>query len=122
MKSTLCFRFFVALIHFATLAPMNQLKLTTTSPYAFLHLEKPLIFFDLETTGLDCQKDRIVELSAKKINPDGSQSSLYHLINPGIKIPQEATEIHGITNEKVADKPPFCDIAEAVYAFFKDCD
>ncbi len=101
---------------------MSQLKHHVINSDAFLHLEKPLIFFDLETTGLDCQKDRVVELSAKKLNPDGSQSSLHYLINPGMDIPQEATDIHGITNGMVADKPLFCDIAEAVYAFFKDSD
>ncbi len=101
---------------------MNHLKQPSGNGDAFLYLEKPLIFFDLETTGLDCQKDRMVELSAKKINPDGSQSSLHYLINPGIDISYEATALHGITNEMVADKASFCEIAEAVYAFFRDCD
>src|SRR5689334_20310951 len=55
---------------FPTLVSMKQLQQPSGNPDAFLHLEKPLIFFDLETTGLDCQKDRIVELSAKKIDPD----------------------------------------------------
>ena len=85
-------------------------------------MEKPLIFFDLETTGLDCQHDRIVELSAIKLNPDCSRTKFYYLLNPGIPIPEEATDIHGITDEDVADQPSFCDIAEEVHQFFTGCD
>jgi DNA polymerase-3 subunit epsilon len=101
---------------------MSQLKQPINNTNTFLHLEKPLIFFDLETTGLDCQKDRIVELSAIKLHPDGSESSLYYLINPCMDIPEAASEVHHITNEMVADKPPFCDIADSVYEFFRNCD
>jgi len=101
---------------------MNQQKESAHNTNTFLHLEKPLIFFDLETTGLDCQKDRIVELSAIKLHPDGSQSSLYYLLNPCMDIPEVAREVHGITNAMVADKPPFCDVADSVYDFFRGCD
>src|SRR3954471_24955458 len=100
---------------------MSQLKQSVNNTNTFLHLVKPLIFFDLETTGLDCQRDRIVELSAIKLNPDGSQSSLYYLINPCMDIPEAAIEVHHITNEMVADQPPFCDVVDAVYDFFRDC-
>src|SRR5690349_2429345 len=101
---------------------MSQLKQPVHNANTFLDLEKPLIFFDLETTGLDCQRDRIVEISAIKLNPDGSQSTLYYLINPCMNIPDSASEIHGITNGMVADKPPFCDVADCVYEFFRGCD
>ncbi|WP_170971184.1 3'-5' exonuclease [Ilyomonas limi] len=101
---------------------MNQQEESAYNANVFLQLEKPLIFFDLETTGLDYQRDRIVELSAIKLNPDGSQSSLHYLLNPCIEIPEAATEIHGITNGMVADKPAFCDVADNVYDFFKNCD
>lgn len=101
---------------------MDQTTLPTTGQDLFLNLKKPIIFFDLETTGKDPQKDRIVEISAIKHCPDNGQTSLYYLLNPTIPIPEEASEIHGITNEMVADKPPFCDVAEEVLQFFKDCD
>lgn len=101
---------------------MSQQKQSASNSNAFLQLEKPLIFFDLETTGLDCQRDRIVELSAIKLHPDGSQSSLHYLLNPCMEIPEAAIEVHGITNEMVANKPTFCDVADNVYDFFRDCD
>ncbi|RYD98333.1 MAG: 3'-5' exonuclease [Sphingobacteriales bacterium] len=87
-----------------------------------MELERPLVFFDLETTGTNIAADRIVEICAIKLNPDGSQAELHELINPTIPIPAEATAVHKITNEMVADKPTFAERAEAYADFFCNCD
>lgn len=87
-----------------------------------LELKRPLIFFDLETTGIDHQKDRIIEIYAKKFYPDGTTEEYYQLFNPMIPIDQEATDIHGFTNEKLDKHPTFGKKANEVYNFFKDCD
>jgi len=76
-----------------------------------LNLTKPLIFFDLETTGINIATDRIVEISILKIFPNGNKESKTWLVNPEIEIPAEATEIHGITNEKVVTEPTFKELA-----------
>jgi DNA polymerase-3 subunit epsilon len=90
-------------------------------------LDRPLIFFDLETTGLDTNKDRIIELAAVKISPsskkpwmDPSHEKIEMLFNPGIPIPKSATDIHGIDDEDVKDCPPLN--AAAMWAFFSGCD
>lgn len=101
---------------------MSLTQLLTQNETNFLNLNRPLIFFDLETTGTDCMQDRIIEISAIKHNPDGTHASLYYLLNPTIPIPEEATEVHGFTNEMVAGQPRFCDVAEMVHQYFKDCD
>jgi DNA polymerase-3 subunit epsilon len=88
----------------------------------FLKLEKPIVFFDLETTGTSTSADRIVELFAVRIGVDGNEQQIHHLINPTIPIPEDATAIHGITNEIVQDKPTFTDLFEHLCAFFSDCD
>ena len=87
-----------------------------------LNLTRPICFFDLETTGIDVAKDRIVEISVLKIHPNGNKENKTWLVNPEREIPKHAVEIHGITNEKVADKPPFREIAKSVYVFMKDSD
>ena len=66
-----------------------------------IKLERPLAFFDLETTGLDISSDRIIEISILKLFPNGNKISKTWLINPEITIPKESTLIHGITNEQV---------------------
>lgn len=82
---------------------------------------KPIVFFDLETTGTVIGKDRIVEIGMMKIK--GDERTDYHaLINPGIQIPVEASDIHGITNEKVKDMPRLEDLAKEITAFIYDCD
>jgi DNA polymerase III subunit epsilon len=86
----------------------------------FLKLEKPIVFFDLETTGTSTSADRIVELFAVRIGVDGNEHQIHHLINPTIPIPEDATAIHGITNEMVQDKPTFTDLLEHLFAFFSD--
>ena len=84
-------------------------------------LERPLIFFDLETTGVDV-RDRIIELYAIKYHPDGSTSEMHRFFNPGMPIPPEATEVHGITDEMVADKPRFGELANELEDFFSESD
>jgi len=88
----------------------------------FLKLQRPIVFFDLETTGVDIQEDRIVQFAAIRINLDGTRSHLKTYVNPGRSIPAEATEIHGITDEMVANEPPFSEIADPVCSFFAGCD
>lgn len=87
-----------------------------------LKLKNPLIFFDLETTGTDVVKDRIVELSYLKINPDGSEETKTWLINPQMPISPEATSIHGISNDDVKDSPTFQHIAQTLANEFEGCD
>ena len=72
-----------------------------------LQLTKPLAFIDLETTGINLGTDRIVEIAIVKILPDKSRSIKRKLINPGIPIPPESSEVHGITDEMVKDAPEF---------------
>ncbi len=87
-----------------------------------LNLTKPIVFIDLETTGLNISKDRIIELAAIKIEPDGKESSMVQVFNPGIHIPKESTAFHGFKDEDVKDKPLFKDKASEVYNFIKGCD
>jgi DNA polymerase-3 subunit epsilon len=85
-----------------------------------LNLQKPIIFFDTETTGLDVGVDRIVSIAVTKIKPDGEIISKSYLINPMIQISKEASEIHGITNEMLVDKPKFSQLAKSMYEFMQD--
>lgn len=87
-----------------------------------LKLTKPIVFFDLETTGVNIATDRIVEISILKIFPNGTQESKTWLVNPEIEIPAEATAVHGITNEKVVTEPTFKELAGAVNALIADAD
>ncbi len=87
-----------------------------------LNLTKPICFFDLETTGINISKDRIVEISILKVFPNGKEESKTWLVNPERKIPQEVIDIHGITDEKVADKPTFKELAKEIYNMIKDSD
>jgi DNA polymerase-3 subunit epsilon len=95
-----------------------------------LNLKKPLAFFDLETTGVDVGKDRIVEIAIVKIMPDGNVSSLPAkpgsenrlLINPGVPIPIEASLVHGIYDADVKDAPSFEQVAPKLYKYIFDCD
>lgn len=87
-----------------------------------IELKRPLIVFDLETTGLYPRKDRIIEIAAVKVYPDGREEKLERLLNPTIPIPPETTAIHGIADEDVKDCPTFADAAEELFAFFDGCD
>jgi DNA polymerase-3 subunit epsilon len=87
-----------------------------------LKLDRPLVVFDIESTGTTPRKDRIIELAAVKLMPDGTEISKCWLMNPGVKIPPETTKIHGITDEIVKDCPTFADKADEIFAFFEGCD
>lgn len=87
-----------------------------------LKLEKPLVVFDIESTGTSPRKDRIIELAAIKVMPDGSEESRCWLLNPTVPIPPETTAIHGISDEIVALCPTFADKAEEIFGFFLGCD
>ncbi len=87
-----------------------------------LNLTKPLAFFDLETTGINVASDRIVEIAVLKILPGGDKEMKSKLVNPGIPIPKQASDVHGITDEMVKDKPTFKEIAAELYQFIEGCD
>ena len=87
-----------------------------------LNLRNPLIFFDLETTGVNAAKDKIVEISYIKVYPNGKEESNTIRINPGRHIPEEATAIHHITDEDVKDCPRFKDVAKELSRTFEGCD
>ncbi|MBQ9669817.1 MAG: ribonuclease H-like domain-containing protein [Prevotella sp.] len=87
-----------------------------------LNLNKPIVIFDLETTGLDIVKDRIIQISYIKVSPDGSEKRNNLFVNPGMKIPGNITELTGISNEMVADKPTFKEIAQKLNEEFTGCD
>ena len=79
-----------------------------------LELVKPLAVLDLETTGRTVGVDRIVEIGVLKVTPDGQESQLQTLVNPEVRIPREATAIHGIGDKDVEDKPTFKEVAPRV--------
>lgn len=87
-----------------------------------LNLTKPLIVFDLETTGLDLVKDRIIQISYIKVNPDGKEERSNQFINPERSIPQEVVDITGITDEDVANAPTFKMVATDLANKFQGCD
>lgn len=87
-----------------------------------LNLTRPLVFFDLETTGINFIHDRIVEFCLHKVNPDGSEKTWTQRINPTIHIPEEASLIHGIYDEDVKDMPVFKDMAHQIISFIDNSD
>ena len=87
-----------------------------------LKIERPLCFFDLETTGINITNDRIVEIAILKLNPDEKIEKKVWLVNPEMLIPKEVSEIHGITDDKVADAPTFKEISKTIYNFIKGSD
>ncbi len=87
-----------------------------------LNLKRPIVFFDLETTGVDTSRDRIVEISMIKVNPDGSEEVKTRRLNPEMPIPPESTAVHGITDEDVKDCPTFARIAKSLEEFLQGCD
>lgn len=80
------------------------------------------MFFDLETTGVQVAKDRIVEISVFKVHPNGNKEGKTWLVNPTIPIPAETTAIHGISDEKVANEPTFKELAHEIKKMMKGCD
>lgn len=87
-----------------------------------LKLERPIITFDLETTGVSVEQDRIVQIAAIKRNIDGTIEQKNLLINPTIPIPEGATDVHGISDEMVKDAPTFKQIANSLKQWFTGCD
>jgi DNA polymerase-3 subunit epsilon len=87
-----------------------------------LNLKNPLVVFDLETTGVDVARDRIVEISTIKVMPDGTEEVKTRRINPTIPIPAEVTKIHGISNDDVKDCPTFKEIAKNLAKYIEGCD
>lgn len=87
-----------------------------------LNLKRPIIFFDLETTGLDIAKDRIVELCYIRVEPNGNEEARSMRINPEVHIPEVASSVHGITDDDVKDCPTFADVAPQLAATFEGCD
>ncbi|MDD2381169.1 MAG: 3'-5' exonuclease [Mariniphaga sp.] len=87
-----------------------------------LKLKNPVVFLDLETTGIDIVKDRIVEIALLKIQLDGTEKELLQRINPQIPISAEATRIHGITNDDLANDHTFKEVAKVLAKFIEGCD
>lgn len=87
-----------------------------------LNLTRPLIVFDLESTGLDLVRDRIIQISYIKVSPDGTEQRENIFVNPGKTIPHEVSELTGITDKDVKDAPTFKDIAKQLYEKMRGCD
>ena len=87
-----------------------------------MNLIKPICFFDIESSGTDVNKDRIVQIAGTKYNPDGTEETKNVLINPTIPIPKEASDVHGISDEDVKDKPTFQQLSKGIFDWFKGCD
>ena len=87
-----------------------------------LKLTKPLCFFDLETTGTNVAKDKIVEISIFKVHPNQNKESFTLRVNPEVPIPLESSEVHGIYDKDVEHEPTFKEVAHKVYTFIKDSD
>jgi DNA polymerase-3 subunit epsilon len=82
-----------------------------------LSLDRPIVFFDVETTGLNIGKDKIIELALLKVNPDGSEEERVWRINPEIPISKEAETVHGISEADLKNEPVFAEIADDILHF-----
>lgn len=87
-----------------------------------LQLIRPLVFLDLETTGINLSSDRIVEIAMIRIQPDGSRQVKRKLLNPEMPIPTASSEVHGITDEMVKDAPTFKQAGNEIKQFLENCD
>ena len=87
-----------------------------------LRLDRPLAFFDIESTGLNPQNDRIIDLAIIKLLPGGGRDTATFRVNPGMPIPPGSTRIHGITDADVAEAPLFKDVVREVVAALEGCD
>ncbi len=87
-----------------------------------IELDRPLIFLDLETTGLSISEDRIIELAIMRLSPQGDVLERVRRFNPGIPIPEEAFAVHGISDEDVAGEAPFAARAKALHELLDPCD
>jgi DNA polymerase-3 subunit epsilon len=87
-----------------------------------LNLKNPIAFIDLETTGVNVAKDRIVEISIVKVCPSGDEEVKTYRVNPGMPIPKYASDVHGIKDEDVANEPSFKEIGKTIAKFLEGCD
>lgn len=87
-----------------------------------LNLRNPLIFLDLETTGINIASDRIVEIALLKIHPDGQEDEKLYRINPEMPIPENSSNIHGIFDKDVENEPTFKEVAKTIAHFMEGCD
>lgn len=87
-----------------------------------LQLERPLVFIDLETTGVNLAIDRVIEIAIVKIFPDKTKQVKHKIVNPQIPIPKSASDIHGITDEHVKDSPTFKEVANELKQFIDNAD
>jgi DNA polymerase-3 subunit epsilon len=87
-----------------------------------MRLERPLVFFDLETTGLDVEKDRVIEFAAIKVFPDKRKERFESFVNPERPVPAEITKLTGITDAMVAEAPVFRDLTSPIQNLIKDAD
>jgi DNA polymerase III subunit epsilon len=87
-----------------------------------LNLKRPLVFLDIEATGLNISSDRIVEIALLKVQPNGNRESRVYKINPTIPIPDEVSKIHGIYDNDVAGCPTFCELSKELNSFIGGCD
>jgi DNA polymerase-3 subunit epsilon len=87
-----------------------------------MNITRPIVFFDLETTGIDLSKDRAVSIATLKIDLEGKTTEKKILINPEMMIPKDASDIHGITDEMVVDAPTFKQISKSLFTYFENCD
>ena len=106
---------------------LSQVPTTSESSIAkpmlrHIRLERPLVVLDLETTGTRVQADRIVEISLLKLFPDGTSQWKNRRLNPGIPIPSAASNVHGITDDDVADEKSFMQVARSLATFLDGCD
>jgi len=88
----------------------------------FINIQKPLVIFDLETTGISTTNDRIIEMYLIKLSPDGSEDHKRYLIHPGIPIPEQSSAIHGIYDKDVEGLPGFAAIAKELSKYLDNCD
>jgi len=87
-----------------------------------LQLNKPIVIFDLETTGINTAKDRIVEIAIIRVEPDGTETIKTWRVNPEMPIPEEASKVHGIYDEDVANEPTFKELAQEIFTLIQDAD
>ena len=100
----------------------NATLIPTINKIQMLQLKRPIVFIDLETTGVSLSSDRIVEIAMVKIQPDGTRQSKRKLLNPEMPIPKESSDIHGITDDMVKDAPTFKQVATEIKMFIENCD
>ena len=101
----------------------DQLPLFDAGNAFKMKINKPIAFFDLETTGVNISTDRIIEICIVRVSPPNETVEVKTFrVNPGMPIPDQSSAIHGIYDKDVVDKPPFADIALQVSQFMKDCD